>query len=42
MERIEELRAEMHELIESKGREAIETINKSKELDEEIVKLYYR
>ncbi|MDU1585747.1 MAG: aspartyl-phosphate phosphatase Spo0E family protein [Clostridium sp.] len=42
MERIEELRAEMHELIENKGIEAIETINKSKELDEEIVKFYYR
>lgn len=42
MERIEELRGEMHELIDIKGREAIETINKSKELDEEIVKFYYR
>lgn len=41
MERIEELRAEMHELIEIKGREAIETIIKSRELDEEILK-YYR
>lgn len=30
----------MHELIESKGREAIETINKSQELDKEIVKYY--